>query len=107
MLRLMDHIRRGRPDSGLELDKLPREYHIFHHNLHEVDGFLGYRDCIVVPLALRNKVLIGINAGHQGVSGMAGQIDETVFWPGINPDIIRTEGGCMRCVREAPSQLTK
>ena len=41
---------------------------------------------------------------HQGVYGMAGRIYKTVFWPGINPDIIRTRGSCMTCIREAPSQ---
>ena len=35
---------------------------------------------------------------------MAGKIDETVFWSGINPDIIRTRGSCMTYIREAPSQ---
>ena len=67
------------PHSGLELDKLLREYHRFRHDLHEVDRVLCYRDRIVVPTALRTKVLIGIHAAHQGVSGMAGRINETVF----------------------------
>ena len=102
MLKLMDHIRRGMPDSGLEVDKSLREYHIFRHDLHEVDGVLCYRDCSVVPEALRTKVLIEIHAAHQGVSGMTGKIDETVFWPGINPDIFETRGGCMTCIPEAP-----
>ena len=35
---------------------------------------------------------------------MAGRIDETVFWPGIHPDILRTRGSCITCIREAPSQ---
>ena len=35
---------------------------------------------------------------------MAGRIDKTVFWPGINPDIIKMRGGSMTCVRLAPSQ---
>ena len=35
---------------------------------------------------------------------MAGRIDVTVFWPGIHPDILRTKGSCMTCIREAPSQ---
>jgi hypothetical protein len=58
----------------------------------------------VVPAALRTKVLIGIHAAHQGVSGMAGRIDKTVFWPGMNPDIIKMRGGFMTC--EVPSQPT-
>ena len=73
-------------------DKLQREYHRLHHDLHVVDGVLCYRDHIVV------------HAAHQGVSSMAGRIDEMVFWPGRNPYIIKTRGGCMTCVREAPSQ---
>jgi hypothetical protein len=36
MLKLMDHIQRGMPDSGLELDKTLREYDIFRHDLHMV-----------------------------------------------------------------------
>ena len=35
---------------------------------------------------------------------MAGRIDETVFLPGIYPDIVKTRGSCMTCIREAPSQ---
>ena len=85
LLRLMDHIRCRMPDYGLELDKSRREYHRFHHDLHKVDGVLCYRDHIW------SKVLIGIHASQ----GMAGRIDEIVFWPGNNPDIIRTRGGCM------------
>ena len=98
MLKLIDPIQRGMPDSGLDLDKTLREYHRFRHNLHVVDG-----DHMVVPAALRAQVLEGIHAAHEWVSGMVGRIDETVFWPGINPDIIKTRGDCMTCVRAAPS----
>ena len=63
-----------------------------------------YRDRIVIPAALRGQVLAGIHAANQGVSCMAGRIDNTVFWPGINPDILRTRGNCMTCIREAPLQ---
>ena len=98
MLKLIDRIRRGMPNSGLELDKSLSEYHRFRHDIHEVDGVLCYRDRIVVPEALQTKVLIGIHAAHQEVLGMAERIGETVFWPGINPDIIQTRGGCMTCL---------
>ena len=65
MMKLMDHIRRGMPDSGLEMDKSPREYHRLRHDLHVVDGVLCYRDRIVVVTALQTKVLIGIHGPHQ------------------------------------------
>ena len=94
------------PDSGIELDKSIREYHRFRHDLHKVDGVLCYRDRIVIPTALRTKVLIGIHVAHQEISGMTGRIDETVFWPGINQDIIKTRGGCVTCVHETLPQTT-
>ena len=73
MLRLMDRIQRGMPDSVLELDKDLREFQRYRHDLHVVDGVLCYRDRIVIPLALRGQVLSGKHAAHQGVSGMAGE----------------------------------
>ena len=45
-----------------------------------------YRDRIVIPAVLRGYVLAAIHAAHQGVSGMAGRIDEPVFWAGIHPE---------------------
>jgi hypothetical protein len=64
MLKLMDHIQRGMPDSGLELDKSLREHHRFRQYLHVVDGVLCYRDLILVPAALRAKVLAGVYAAY-------------------------------------------
>ena len=52
MLRLMDHIQRGMPDSGLELDKDLREFLGYRHDLHMVDWVLCHRDRIVIPAAL-------------------------------------------------------
>jgi hypothetical protein len=40
MLKLLDHIRLGMPDSRLELYKLLREYHRFCHDVHVVDSVL-------------------------------------------------------------------
>ena len=69
-----------------------------------IRGVLCYRDRIVIPKVLRDQVLAGIYAAHQGVFGMAGRIYDTVFWPGINLDIVRTRNRCMTCIREALSQ---
>ena len=85
------------PDSCLELDigQGPERVPLIPPYLHVVDGVLCYRDRIVIPAALQGQVLAGIHAAHQGVFSMAGRIDETVFWPWINPDILRTRGSCM------------
>ena len=35
---------------------------------------------------------------------MISRIEETVFWPGISTDVIKTRGGCLTCVKDPPSQ---
>ena len=104
-----DQVHRATQEDGvlvrlMDMDKDLREYHRFRHDLHMVEGVVCYRDRIVIPMALRDKVLSWIHAAHQGASGMTGRIDYTVLWPGIHPDILKTRGSYMICVREAPSQ---
>jgi hypothetical protein len=35
---------------------------------------------------------------------MISRVEDTLFWPGICTDIIKTRGGCLTCIRDAPSQ---
>ena len=35
---------------------------------------------------------------------MISRVEDSVSWPWISPDIIKTRGGCLTCVRDAPSQ---
>ena len=104
LVRVIDEVERGMPDSSYQLEKDLRPFHQFRHSLHVVDGVLCYKDRLVIPETLRHTVLASIHAAHQGVTGMASRIDETVFWPGIHTDIIRTKNSCKTCLREAPSQ---
>jgi hypothetical protein len=53
---------------------------------------------------LRPQLLETINAAHQGVSGMISRVEDTVFWHGICANIIKTRGGCLTFIRDAPSQ---
>ena len=69
-----------------------------------VAGVVCYKDRVVIPVKLRQQVLDTIHAAHQGVSGMVGRVEDSVFWPGITPDIVKTRHTCMTCVRDAPSQ---
>ena len=68
------------------------------------DGVVCYKDRIVVPVQLRQQILEPIHAAHQGVTGMLGRVEDTVFWPNITNDILRTRGACLTCARDAPSQ---
>ena len=62
------------------------------------EGVVCYKDRAIIPDKLKPQVLETIHAAHQGVSGMTSRVEETVFWPGITTDIIKTRGSCLTCV---------
>jgi hypothetical protein len=51
-----------------------------------------YKDRIVIPVKLRAQVLETIHAAHQGVSGMIGRVEETVFCMASAPTSSRRGG---------------
>ena len=54
-----------------------------------------YKDRAVIPTRLRQQVLETIHAANQEVSGMISRVEDSVFWPRVSPDIIKTRGGCL------------
>ena len=104
MVKLMEIVMRGFPQSSYELDETIKQFHKFRHDLHVADGVVCYKDRIVVPIQLRQQILEAIHAAHQGVTGMFSRVEDTVFWPNITTDILRTRGACLTCARDAPSQ---
>jgi len=104
MVKLMEIVMRGFPQSCYDMDETVRQFHKFRHDLHVADGVVCYKDRIVVPVQLRQQMLEAIHAAHQGITGMIGRVEDTVFWPNITNDILRTRGNCLTCARDAPSQ---
>ena len=104
LVKLIEQIERGFPDSQHDVPKDIREYHEFRNNLHVVDGVVCYKGRLVVPSILRHEIMAAIHAAHQGVSGMNNRVAQSVFWPGITNEIINARHTCKTCIREAPSQ---
>ena len=104
LVKLMEVVLQGFPQSSHDVDEDLKQYHRLRHNLHVAGCVVCYKDRAVIPVALRAPVLETIYAAHQGVTGMICRIEETVFWPGISTDVIKTRGGCLTCVKDAPSQ---
>jgi hypothetical protein len=90
--------------TSYDVDEEIRHYHKFKHDLHVAEDVVCYKDRIIIPAKLRPQVLETIHAAHQVVSGMISRVEDTVFWPGICTDIIKTRGGCLTCIQDAPSQ---
>ena len=72
--------------------------------LYTQDGVVLYQDRVVVPSALRHRVLQSLHAAHQGVGSMERRARAIVFWPGMTADIQDTRDRCRTCIRNAPSQ---
>jgi hypothetical protein len=104
LVKLKEVMLRGFPKSSYNVYEEIKQYHKFKHDLHVAEALVCYKDRIIIPVKLRPQVLETIHAAHQGVSGMISRVEDTVFWPGICTDIIKTRGGCLKCIRDAPSQ---
>ena len=46
-----------------------------------------YKDRIVIPTSLRERIVENLHSAHQGVYGMFSRAKETVFWPVFTKDI--------------------
>ena len=101
---LIDLVENGFPESRSELDPEVKIFYQYRDSLSTFDGVVMYRDRIVIPPSLRDKVLSGLHAGHQSVSSMCSRAERDVFWPGMTPAINDLRAQCTACNRIAPSQ---
>ena len=80
-----------------------RAYQKWRNHLYIVDGVIMFGERIVVPTKLRPQILATLHAAHQGVNAMSQRAADSVFWPGISIDILRTREECVDCHRIAKS----
>ena len=104
MSQLLDVIEDGFPENRNNLHPELKQYFQFRENLSTFDGVILYRDRVVIPPSLRDKVLTALHASHQSVSQMCSRADTSVFWPGMTPAINDLRAHCSDCNRNAPSQ---
>ena len=69
----------------------------------ERDGLLLYDNRLVIPRALRERVLDVLHAAHQGISSMTHWASVSVYWPGITADVANRRAMCPTCKKHSPS----
>ena len=69
-----------------------------------VKDLLLYNERIVVPTALRLKVLDQIHEGHLGITKCRARARESVWWPRINSVIQEMISRCQTCAKVRPEQ---
>ena len=94
----------GFPDDRNNLHPDIRQYYQYRENLTTFDGVILYRDRLVIPPSLRDKVLSSLHSAHQGTSQMHSRAECSIFWPGMTSQITDLRAHCTACNRIAPSQ---
>ena len=102
MCLLLNYVEDGMPDKRDNLHPELRQYHQYRKDLTTYDGVLLYKDRIIVPPLLRDRVLSSLHAAHQGVTQMTSRADTSVFWPGITTDINILRNNCNSCKQKCP-----
>ena len=102
MSKLLKVIQEGYPDNAKESGIAI--YWMYRESLYILDGVVMYKDRVVVPPSLRDRVLQILHSAHQGVSSMESRARAIVFWPGMTADIQSKRDSCSSCNKNAPSQ---
>jgi hypothetical protein len=97
-------VKAGFPSQKNETPPEITEFWDHRHGLNVIDGVVLYNDRIVIPAALRERVLENLHSAHQGVTSMSSRALAAVFWPGITASIETARSSCRTCHRNAPSQ---
>ena len=104
MRLLLDTIQEGFPDDRRAANDDIAAFWTYRDSLNVTDRVILYRDRVVVPPSLGDKVLRILHSAHQGVSSMESRARSIVFWPGMTSDIRTVREHCSACNRSAPSQ---
>ena len=96
--QLRELVRHGFPSNISSLPQALRCYHSIVHNVHEVDGVLLHEDKVIIPYALKTKMLAMIHEGHLGQEKSEALARSTIFWVGLAKDIEQFVAKCAVCI---------
>ena len=81
---LAEMILSGWPEDICDVPVNLCPYHHACNNLTVEDGIILCGEALVIPPSERDKVLLSIHKGHQGISKCQYHAHQCVYWPGIN-----------------------
>lgn len=102
--KLMEYINNGFPQRYRDLPQHLRQYWAFRDELSIEDGLIIKGEQVVIPTTKRNEYLNKIHEGHFGISRCQQRAKSSIYWPGINKDIIDLIGQCLPCQTHQRSQ---
>ena len=102
--RLKEIIADGFPENRDDMPADLRYFYSMRNDLYIVENTVFKGKKMLVPEKLRNQVLHGLHAAHQGISGMRANARERLFWPRLDGDLKKVRDQCRHCIENAPSQ---
>lgn len=103
MRQLHDTVIEGFPDDTRQLPAHLRPFARMKEDLCVTDGVIMSGSRIVIPPSLRQTMLEGLHAAHQGVPAMKSRSQDSVWWPNITVDISKIRLDCDDCNKRAKS----
>ena len=103
-MKLLEKVTKGFPVNRDELDPELLPYWKIKEELYHDGELVLFGPRLVVPSALRRDVLARLHDSHRGVEATKRRARQTVWWPGINSDIVSTVRACEPCQELLPSQ---
>ncbi len=101
---LLEVVKDGFPSQPEHLKNAVRNFWQVRDSLIVSDNLVLKGNQIVVPRNMRKDVLSQLHASHQGIERTKRRARQTVFWPGINSDILSTVRACEPCQIHQSSQ---
>ena len=101
---LAEYITAGFPKSKEEVPLAIHQYWSMKDDLYLIEGIPFKGRKMLIPKSLRQDVLEGLHAAHQGVSSMLANARERFFWPCLDAAVRVIRENCRQCNQQAPSQ---
>ena len=88
--------------KGWQCKKYEGELNVYYQlrdSIHVYNGIIFFNDRVIVPKALRERMLKYIHEGHFGTNRSCDRANGILFWPGMSTDIKRMIQNCKICER--------
>ncbi|KAE8748061.1 hypothetical protein FOCC_FOCC005256, partial [Frankliniella occidentalis] len=95
----------GWPPSIQKAVPESHQYWNIRNDLFTENGMVVLEDKVVVPEALRQRVLTKLHIPHLGIDKTKARARQVVYWPGITNDITQLITGCRICERYSNSNF--
>ena len=101
--QLLAAVSHGFPSSKEMLPRSLLQFWNVRDRLSSHDGLILKGCRILIPHASRKATMESLHDAHQGIERTKQRARQTVWWPGMNSDIVNTVGNCSACQELRPS----